>query len=802
MSQIKKAQNIDENSLFKMVVEQSNFVIIKLNLFGKITYVSESINKALGYQSGDVIGRHFKNFIYLKKLPQALEAFKNIMAGKQVLSFETAIKKKDGSAAIMLLNSSLTQSGGTAKELVVLLQDISDLSIAKETAKKCENKFEMLANTIQDVFWISAPSSKKVIYISPAFEKIWQRKPEVVYKRFDALFDFIHPDDKERMKKNQKLLEQGYCNFEYRIVRPDGSVRWIRDKGYPIKDDDGKVINMVGAASDITKLKAAEIELLESEKRMRHIIEQGLNAVLNLNEKGKIVYASENVKNIIGYKSAAILGQLFLGLLPISEAKIFKPAFDGLKKNAPITDLEIKIKRKDGVINDILINSGQEVYENNQRLLTLYLQDITKRKKEELKTKESEERFRGAFENSATGMALVSISGRFTQVNKAFCGIVGFSEKELTKKTCSDLTPKEDLTIDKDLKNQMLIGKKNNFSGEKRYRHKNGSIVWTFASFSLVKEGSGTPKYFIVQIQDNTAKKIAENEIKISEKKYRGLFDSLRDGVVKVTMEGKIIECNSAYLSMLGYSLEELKKITYIKITPEKWHNFESDIIKNQVLAKGYSDPYDKEYVRKDGKIIPVNLRVWLEKDEEGQSTALWGIVRDISDIKKIESEKKESQQKFKELFEESPVGIELFDINGKLTEINESALDIFGVSDAKYVKGFDLFNDPSINKENLNLIKKGESCSYEAIFDFSQVKKNKLYPTKKIGIITIKVAITPITKGAKGYLAQITDITKDKDSEKKLKLKYEEIENMNKLMIGRELKMIELKEKIKKLEK
>ena len=133
-----------------------------------------------------------------------------------------------------------------------------------------------------------------------------------------------------------------------------------------------------------------------------------------------------------------------------------------------------------------------------------------------------------------------------------------------------------------------------------------------------------------------TKRKRERDALKESEAKHRLLFESMMDAFVYVDMNGYILEANHAYQLMLGYSEEELRQLTFIDLTPEKWHAFEQSILEKQVLAQGNSEVYEKEYRRKDGAIFPVELRTFLIRDNTGSPTGMWAIVRDITARKKF----------------------------------------------------------------------------------------------------------------------------------------------------------------------
>ena len=140
--------------------------------------------------------------------------------------------------------------------------------------------------------------------------------------------------------------------------------------------------------------------------------------------------------------------------------------------------------------------------------------DITTWKQAENRLRESEERFRGAFDFAAIGMAIVGIDGQWLRVNKSLCRIVGYSEDELLARDFQSITHPEDLKPDLDLVRQLVEGAIPNYHMEKRYIHKDGHEVCVLLSVSLVRDQRGDPLYFVSQIQDITARKRAEEELR------------------------------------------------------------------------------------------------------------------------------------------------------------------------------------------------------------------------------------------------------------------------------------------------
>ena len=144
-------------------------------------------------------------------------------------------------------------------------------------------------------------------------------------------------------------------------------------------------------------------------------------------------------------------------------------------------------------------------------------------------------------------------------------------------------------------------------------------------------------RVWITVHEDITERKQIEAALAGTEQRYRQLYEGMRDAFASVDLEGRITGFNSAFVKMVGYAPDEIYTLTYRDLTPEQWLAGEEQILKNQVMTRGYSDIYEKEYRRKDGTVIPVELRTTLITGEDGVPQGMWAIIRDISERKKTE---------------------------------------------------------------------------------------------------------------------------------------------------------------------
>jgi PAS domain S-box-containing protein len=150
------------------------------------------------------------------------------------------------------------------------------------------------------------------------------------------------------------------------------------------------------------------------------------------------------------------------------------------------------------------------------------------------------------------------------------------------------------------------------------------------------------------------------------------------DGFVQVGMDGAIQESNEVYRRMLGYSRPELRRLTYVDLTPERWHRMEARIVEEQILRDGYSDVYEKEYRRKDGTVFPVELRTFLLR-EHGRPVGMWAIVRDVTARKRTEKALADSESLFRAAFDDAAVGLAMMGFDARPIRLNRAICEMLG---------------------------------------------------------------------------------------------------------------------------
>jgi len=245
-------------------------------------------------------------------------------------------------------------------------------------------------------------------------------------------------------------------------------------------------------------------------------------------------------------------------------------------------------------------------------------------------------------------IATAGLDGYYKEVNPAFERLLGWSEQESLSRPFFEFIHPDDHAA----------------ATERFGRLESGEPITDFVDRNICKDGSYRwINWTVIPVpnrgvifgigHDITDRKQAETALRASEAKYRRLYQSIRDGVVTVNMDGRIQQFNEAYCQMLGYSPDELLALTYQDLTPSRWHSFEAAIVRDQVVSRKYSNTYEKEYRRQDGTIFPVELRTYLITDENGQPAAMWGIVRDITERKQAEAALRQARDELEQRVKE-----------------------------------------------------------------------------------------------------------------------------------------------------
>ncbi|MEI6178868.1 MAG: PAS domain S-box protein, partial [Verrucomicrobiota bacterium] len=468
---------------------------------------------------------------------------------------------------------------------------------------------------------------------------------------------------------------------EAEIVRTPrtGDLRYRQVSSSPVRDAEGAIIGSVSVVCDITERRRAEQALQVSEIMYRALFEGATVGILVADgETRQFRYANPAMCAMLGYTQDEFMRLGVADIHPPNTTKDAVDVFDEMAKGPSGVVVEIQCLRKDGSVLDVSISSAT-VSGDGPVYVFGFFTDITERRRDEQALRRFTDSLRIknlAFEAAITANSIANPAGIITEVNEAFLRTWGFSSKEeaIGKPIAYFLNDPEGAAAI-----MTMLDASGRWEGNFIAKRKDGSTFIARGTGTVLLDEQGGLMGYQSMLQDVTEHREIEAALHESEGKYRKLHESIRDAFVSVDMAGRILEYNLAYQEMLGYPDEELRRLTYNEITPEDWHAFERRMVTDQVIERGYSDLYQKEYRRKDGTIISVELRTFLIRDDYGTPVSMWAIVRDITERLRTEQALRRSEMRYREIIELAVDGILLGSPEGKITDANSQMQKITG---------------------------------------------------------------------------------------------------------------------------
>ena len=291
--------------------------------------------------------------------------------------------------------------------------------------RESEQRFRQLAEHIEQVFWLEDPQNSHVFYVSPAYEVIWGRSRQNLYDQPQAWFEAMHPEDRERVITAQPQKVSGQYNIEYRVIRPDGSVRWVWSRAFPIQDEHKEVYRIAGIAEDITERKLAEDTLLQSEERFKLMAWATKDAIWDWDLETDQIWWGEGLQKIFHYSQESAQTEAawwFDHIHKEDVSKVHRSIDRALEAGMEFWSKEYRFQRKDGTYADIM-DRGYIIRDHGGKPLRMIgaMIDITERKYMEatlLQANEQMREFLNELQRRNREIALLNEMSRLLQASQ------------------------------------------------------------------------------------------------------------------------------------------------------------------------------------------------------------------------------------------------------------------------------------------------------------------------------------------------------------------------------------------------
>ena len=464
----------------------------------RIVDCNKAFTGMFGYGRDEVVGRE-TSFIYEDEdeFRRCGEAIRRRVDDPGDASFELIrFRRKTGevfSGEVSIF--SVRDAGGRVRSILGSIRDVTEREAAEAALRESERRLRYVTETMDDVFWMSSPGIGENYYISPAYERIWGRSLESLMADPTSFMDAVHPDDADRVRAEVEEHRRGEWDLEYRIVRPDGDVRWIQDRGYPVFDAQGRLSLMVGSARDVTEHRRVEQALME----LARYPEANPNPVLKAGVDGILEYANP-AADVLREHLAGPDGRL---LPPLSDV-----AARALEHNRVETS-DLEIGGRWFAMSCAPLEAGGGV--------NVYGLDIAERKRAEQALGESEARYKGLFSSIRDAILVADTDRRIIDCNQAFCDLFGYSLDDIRGLPTSSVyeSDEEFQRMGVMLKDKQEEGYElGEFLFLVHYRKQSGEVFPGETNVFYLRDASGDVRGFIGLVRDITDRRREEERLK------------------------------------------------------------------------------------------------------------------------------------------------------------------------------------------------------------------------------------------------------------------------------------------------
>ncbi len=749
---------------FRGIFENAVLGLYRTTPDGRILLANPSLVRMLGYSCFEELAeRNVEQEGYQPGYSRA--AFKRLIELQgELVGFESAWTKHDGTPLFIRENArAVRDQEGKLLYYEGTVEDITEQKRTEQALRDSEARFRELAELLPQTVFEMDTNGNFTFANRAGLEMFGYTEQEVPGSNVLQMFA---PADRERAGRNvrKKLAGEPFQDHDYTALRKDGRTFPVLLYSSPIVRD-GKPVGLRGIVLDISDRKKAEMALRESEEKFRNLAEQSPNMIF-INKMGRVVYANARCEQVMGYTREEFYSPDFDFLTLISPEcrESIRENFSAHMRGQEAPSIEYALITKQGRRIEAILTTRLIQYEGEHAILGT-VTDITDRKRAERRLQELQD----IISRSPVLVFLWRVEPGVWPVEFVSDNVersLGYAADDFTSGRVSwpGITHPEDVPrLEAEVARYLEAGIRE-WSQEYRLITRSGQVRWFTDQNLALADADGKIARIQGIVLDITERKRMEDALCESERKYRALYEGSRDGTVAMDLAGRILHCNAVFLDMLGYRSEEIAQRTHQEITPPHWLAEEDRIAGEQVYQRGYSDVYEKEYIRKDGAVFPAEIRVYLNTDNEGRPVGTWALVRDITERKRAELALRASERNYREIFNAANEAIFVHHpVTGQILDVNQTMLRLYGYSyeEALQLNIADVSfgESPYSQQDALTWIRKAAEEGPQLFEWLSRNREGKIFWEE----VNLKSAVIG---GERRILAVVRDITERKKAE------------------------------------
>ncbi len=362
--------------------------------------------------------------------------------GKSFLHVEFPVGETQPGRWVALRGQGIANTDGNSCDLLIgIVEDMTGHRLTEQALRKSDDIFRQLTENVAGVFWMRSHEDNSLLYVSPGYEEIWGRSVNELFQNPQAAINSIHPDDIKRVIEVTRQSSTAQLPFhyevDYRIVRPDGSIRWVSDHAFPILDGNGRILRRAGLVTDITENKLAEERL----NLLGTALEAAANSIVITDQNGIICWVNPAFLAVTGYKEDEVIGKP-TGMLKsgLHDKKFYEEMWSTIRSGR-VWRGEISNKRKDGSIyqEEMTITPVRGAHGHIEHYIAIK-QDITDRIIASQALAQSERKYRNLFHAAHDAIFLLR-EGSIIDINKHAETLLECPRRHIIGKNLNDFAP-------------------------------------------------------------------------------------------------------------------------------------------------------------------------------------------------------------------------------------------------------------------------------------------------------------------------------------------------------------------------
>jgi hypothetical protein len=506
---------------YSRLVATSPFIIYVVDAAGEFVEINPAGERLLERPATELLGTHFAHILAPHSQAVAQQAFVDVLSGAtNDVQVDLEVVNASGGHRWLAVSASAVRWGQSITGVHGIARDITQERIAAETLRESEEKFQQLAGNVREVFWIFSPDFSRTIYVSPAYERVWGQSLEEVYRDPHSFLASVHPDDRDRLAQAMSTLgEVPVREIEYRVVRPDGGVRWVWSRGFPVLDAEGIMYRLVGTTEDVTERKEAEAAIRATQRRQQQVLDALPVGVVLADAGGELVWHNPEGDRIWGGVRRVSLDGYgeYKGWWTESGEPIQAHEWGMARalRGEPSAGELVDLQGFDGVRRTVR-HSGAPL-RGEQGEVTgalIVLEDVTEAREQETQRR----LLAAALEGLSDGVCLATEEGEIVYANRAFADILGFDSGAGNSLSFADFASGAEMQkeIDDALRAVRELG---SWTGRvRRRRLVDGRTIPVEARLGRVEQGTHRRGLLFGIIRDITAQVSAEQHLRRAER--------------------------------------------------------------------------------------------------------------------------------------------------------------------------------------------------------------------------------------------------------------------------------------------